>query len=312
MKIPVPENGYWSKTSFGKPVIRLDLPLDYNGVNEVSFNQITEFGIKTKIDLVYKVPNKLTNPDPLIISAKKELETSTYSYDGVKTTKRGELNIRVSPKNVDRALRIFDTIIKIFRARHYEIVLKSEAPHVIIDTIDFEISLREKLNHEKPPSGSYSSGTYTPSGELIFKFEHRWLIRKEWSDTKNKLLEDKLLNIMDDLELKAKDEKERHLEIERSHKEEVKKEKIVKELEVRNESELNNFKLLLKQAHQWHKAIILENYIAEFEKKALEKGHLTDEIKGWIAWAKQKAEWFNPLIQGEDSILSDEDRQDIL
>jgi hypothetical protein len=316
MDIPLPEHGYWVKKSFGKQVTKQNLPSDYKGEIEISFNQVDEPNPtvetkKAKADLSYKVPSKLVNPDPLIIAAKKELETSTYMYDGLKSTKSGELSIRVAPKNIDRALRIFDSIIKLLRARHYKITMKSGEAYVIIDGIDFELSLREKLNHEKAPIGKFTPGTYSPSGKFIFKYEHRWLIRKEWTDTDTILLEDKLLRIIDDMEVKANEEKERDLERERERRVTAEEVKTIQEQEKRKEQELKNFKILLKQAHQWHEAVILENYIVEFEKKALEKGPLSDDMKNWIDWAKQKAEWFNPFIRNDDPFLIEEDRQNL-
>jgi hypothetical protein len=65
-------------------------------------------------------------------------------------------------------------------------------------------------------------------------------------------------------------------------------------------------------ANQWNQSIILEKFLKVVEEKAVENGTFTEDLKEWVEWAKQKAEWFNPLIQREDSILSDEDRQDIL
>jgi hypothetical protein len=316
MDIPLPEHGYWVKKSYGKQVAKQNLPSDYKGETEVSFNQVEEPDPivemkKAKADLSYKVPSKLVNPDPLIMAAKKELETSTHMYDGLKSTRSGTLSIRVAPKNIDRALRVFDSIIKLLRARHYKITMESGNAYVIIDGIDLELSLREKLNHEKAPDGKFAYGTYSPSGKLIFKYEHRWLIKKEWTDTDTILLEDKLLRIIDDMEVKANEEKERDLERERERRVKAEEVKTIKEQEGRKELELKNFKILLKQAHQWHEAVILENYLAEFEKKALEKGPLSDDMKNWIDWAKQKAEWFNPFIKKDDAFLIDEDRQNL-
>lgn len=314
MNIPLPEHGYWTKKNFGKQVTKQNLPPDFNGESEVSFEVIKEPipNIKEKTKIIsYKVPSKLVNPDPLIISAKKELESTPYLHNGLKSTTSGELSIRVSPKNIDRALRIFDSIIKLMRARNYNIAIKSGTSYVIIDGIDFELSLREKLNHEKAPVDKFGFGSYSPSGKLIFKYEHGWILKKEWADTDTLPLEDKLLKIIDDIEFKAKEEKERDLEWERARIVAAEKQRIEREQKERKEQELKDFKLLFKQAHQWHEAVILENYIAEFEREAMKKGPLTDDLKNWIAWAKQKAAWFNPFIKKEDAYLSEEDRQNL-
>jgi len=51
----------------------------------------------------------------------------------------------------------------------------------------------------------------------------------------------------------------------------------------------------LAQSKQWKQTQILNEYIAEIETKANLSGELTDELKQWLNWAKNKAEKFNPL-----------------
>jgi hypothetical protein len=69
-----------------------------------------------------KVPEKLVNPDPLVMDAKHSLSkkenrsSRLLESEGV-VSNAGALLIRVAPGNIDRALRLFDTIIKVFRAR---------------------------------------------------------------------------------------------------------------------------------------------------------------------------------------------------
>ena len=37
--------------------------------------------------------------------------------------------------------------------------------------------------------------------------------------------------------------------------------------------------------------------------KALETGELSDELKNWIDWSKQKADWYDPYKKKDDTIL---------
>ncbi len=90
------------------------------------------------------------------------------------------------------------------------------------------------------------------------------------------------------------------------------KEKERKRIEYEREEikdiELQKFKYLIKESKLWHKSVILDNYLTEVERRAIENNSLTDEFKTWLEWAKQKAEWFNPFIKREDDIFSDDDR----
>ena len=36
-------------------------------------------------------------------------------------------------------------------------------------------------------------------------------------------------------------------------------------------------------------------YIKAIEEKAILNGELSDELKNWIAWSKQKADWYDPV-----------------
>ena len=57
---------------------------------------------------------------------------------------------------------------------------------------------------------------------------------------------------------------------------------------------------LLSDARQWKDAEDLRNYICATEKN----GKYSDE---WIKWAKDKADWIDPLIKEKDNILGDYD-----
>lgn len=84
LNIPIPENGHWSKLKFGKQVEIKPLPEDYSGKNEVELiEKESEDLIDPKSEIksnnineeesenTYKVPDKLTNPDILILNTKE-------------------------------------------------------------------------------------------------------------------------------------------------------------------------------------------------------------------------------------------------
>jgi hypothetical protein len=115
-------------------------------------------------DVNVKVPTKLKDPDDLVVEARQALsirnKTTERSLrnEGV-LTNTGRLSIRVAPKNVNRALLIFDTLIKVFKARGH----KFNGTNVDVDGQVYEISIREKL---KPIDKDYKK---LPTGILCLK-----------------------------------------------------------------------------------------------------------------------------------------------
>jgi hypothetical protein len=95
---------------------------------------------------------------------------------------------------------------------------------------------------------------------------------------------------------------------ERRREEEEKQELMRLEME-RKEKEREYFKDLLNQANRWKQAKMLRRYIRKVKKVAIKNDNLTDDLKKWIRWAKQKADWYDPFINKEDDLLNDTDKQ---
>ena len=72
------------------------------------------------------------------------------------------------------------------------------------------------------------------------------------------------------------------------------KERIEREIKARKEKEIRNFRKLVKEANQWQQSQMIRSYISYVENNALEMGELSDELKYWIEWSKQKADWLDP------------------
>ena len=214
-------------------------------------------------------------------------------------TKRDELRIRVSPANVGRALRFFDAFIKLLRARKHDIIFEYGNTYAFIDDEKFEISLREKYIKAKS-NDSWQSYEYVPSGIMAFKLES--YPYKEWKDGKQ-LIEDRLADIFTYFESYAQKRKQERIYYEEQQKIREEKERIEREIKTRKEKELRDFKKLVKEANQWQQSQLIRSYISYVENNALETGELSDELKNWIEWSKQKADWHDPYKKKEDNVL---------
>lgn len=324
LNIPTPEMGYWQKIQYGKTVEIKELPIDYSGKevvtlaireNPLSFKKSPQKILKESLmndpSLPIKVNQKLVKPDILVIEARESLARKNadsnsrhiglnYSrYKGMIETKSDELRIRVSPANVGRALRFFDAFIKLLRARKHNIIFEYGNTCALIDDEKFEISLREKYIKAKS-NDSWQSYEYVPSGIMAFKLES--YPYKEWKDGKQ-LIEDRIADIFTYFELYAQKRRQERIYYEEQCKIREEKERIEREIKARKEKEVRDFKKLVKEANQWQQSQLIRSYISYVENIALQTGELSDELKNWIEWSNQKADWYDPYKKKEDKIL---------
>lgn len=60
----------------------------------------------------------------------------------------------------------------------------------------------------------------------------------------------------------------------------------------------------MAEAKRFEKATLIRRYIQEVEKNAISENTLTDELKDWIKWAKNRADWLDPIINKKRNNLS--------
>lgn len=324
--IPLPKSGYWSKLKFNKEVVKEKLPkqdnspdiklekanpLLYEGNHKLSEIALRKKELERSKELIFKVPDKLSKPHKYIIS------TREYHKQLKIVKKRGgwsnevdstnTLSIDVSENLLSRGLRFLDSLIKLFEKRGYEVTVTNKS-EVKIKKHTYSFRLTEKHKRiKKDTNYGYDTFDLIPAGILCLKVDRTYPI-KEWSDTKTKLLEDKLKDILAWLELRAKEDEEQRVASElwqKQYQENLQKEKDLQKLK---DEEFNKFESLFHTASRWHKSQYLRNYIKEFEEYAIKSNTLDSEKKGWIKWAKEKADWYDPFIEKELKLLEDIDR----
>ena len=161
----------------------------------------------------------------------------------------------------------------------------------------------------KSKYGSWIDTKYVPKGILTFRIEES---RKfQWFDSVHLKLETKLPQILASLELRAKREKEERIDSENWHREYQRNKKIEEDLIQRRTKELDDFKAIINQSSRWQKSMDLRNYIQVIEQNALQTGNLTEKLQTWLLWIKDKADWYDPLIEKEDELFGDVDRDSL-
>ncbi|MCK5633392.1 hypothetical protein KAH94_06560, partial [bacterium] len=164
-----------------------------------------------------------------------------------------------------------------------------------------EIALREKMRIERVMERNWLTNKYYPTDKFILKVDQSYKAR-EFVDG-SKRLEERLPDILADLELRADKEIKRRIQREKERKIEEERKRIEKELRERKENEINNFKEFKSSFDRWQQAQNMREYISAVEEKYRIEGELSQEQKEWIQWAQDKSNWYDPLVNREDELL---------
>ena len=322
MNVPLPKAGHWAKVHAGHRVKTPKIPTNYTGDQATTLilrekNGQTTKNIQALTHELAKeiensnaqfltVPDRLANPDPLVLAAGETLTQGQPGYyDGLVHTFCEQLTIKVAPGNVKRALCFVDTLIKLLRARGHDIKLAYERTYLVVAEEDIEINFRERLKKANT-GGSGESMRFVPTGVLSLNARFG-LDSASWKDGKLPL-EKQLAKILAKLEIKGKELKKERTEREKYWAAQAEKERMERERKERKEKELSDFKHLLAQARRWRESLMLREYIEAVEQQVMANGTAPETVQTWLAWARKKADWYDPMVQGDDELLEGVDR----
>lgn len=310
LEVPLPPVGHWARIQFGKPVERIPLPPLSHEAEKilVKAETSTEADLREsrqvheppilfpgEKELSFAVPDRLIHPDKLIVAAEHTLRsriTKPNTEFGTVHTELEQLNIRVSPGNINRALRIMDTLVKCWRRRGYRIEFKGRDTLVCRRRVEQRVRLWE-ITTKRPKETLHGYQLYDPTGKLAFKMEY-WL-GKEWRDGKQ-FLEDQILDILNHMEVAARQlEKSWAEQAEKDAAREAVKQPVTIERDAIANDEIaaragrvikkkKKFKKLLREAKRWKELKVLDEYLAE----VFYRSEHTPEFLEWMAWAKSK------------------------
>lgn len=151
-----------------------------------------------------------------------------------------------------------------------------------------------------PSSIKWKSRELIPNGRLAVKFGI--FGQFEVSDSKASTIEQKIDKILIKIEsefFKWKEIRERH-EAEKEREEVIRK--INEQIKKAKEDELLKFKAFYNAAHRWKKYTILKEYFEFLQSNKLEDKERLD-------WISKKLDWYNPLLEREDELLSEVDKE---
>ena len=322
--IPMPDGSYWSKLKFNKKFKKEKLNPVFNSVNKIVLaireegNPInidnTPLTIRTKeIESDPKapliVPEKLTKPD-ILIQNTKSYHQSRKNKDFVRNDKLDTVHIYVEEANYNRALNIMDSFIKLLRHRGHSFRrdINNYGPKIVAYDVEFSWNIREKTKRILSDK-IYETATYIPTGILILQIGESFRA-KEWVDGATKL-ENRLSKVVAKIELDALKELEWREECRLSDIRRAEEDRIRKIFEARKEKEVVKTRKLFTDAKKFDKATMYRNFIKATEQKAITENNLTEELKDWIKWAYDKADWIDPTSAKQDELLNDNDIDEI-
>lgn len=276
-------------------------------------------------------PEEATSAEhPLVRAASKRLRQREGWPENshLRAAPNEVLNISVSKSAFDRAFKIVDILLKALAKQDFsfEVDTKAGVTHLkwlkTGTAVEFSVSeYIRRTNHEITPAEERARKRYrernrwdsslpfpyvpmydyTPTGILTIQIGR--YPSRSWKDTPKTQLEERLGQVVSGVVLFAQETYER--EQETARKKEVHRlavcnyEYLVK----RRTDEAQRFKELEAQAVNWERATRLRALASAVEDQAVADGHVSETTSEWLAWARAKADWLDPLIQVSDPIL---------
>ena len=145
---------------------------------------------------------------------------------------------------LDRALSIFDTIIKGLIFRGHSIKCKDNQTYAIVDGEEIQIRLTERKKQNPNSSNRCDNNNNIFSGELQFYIYHSSSFHSPTlvHDTAYTKIEDKIISIVAYLEIEADNRKTERIEAEEREKRRKEEERKREEFEEEKRKELEDFK----------------------------------------------------------------------
>lgn len=275
------------------------------------------------------VPIELKQPHVLI------QETIQYHKSRKETTKppvNRVLNFNTSDEQRNRAYRIWDTLFKALeklgytvkidtpKAKqywNYEPGVSSNVTYIKLgqDMVPVNIKeLTQRIPHtptEKEIAEkkryiytSIPEYDYVYSGKLSLIIDEYIAKRKSWNDGKIQRIENTIgeivISIIETINAVKERREEREIAEVKRREEEIRR----WELKKKHDREMEKLDSLILKANDYHQAQNLYEYILALENTlpTVKEDKKTEFMK-YLLWAKQKADWINPLVGREDELL---------
>lgn len=321
LNIPVPPPGYWTKARAGAARLKKAPLPAYNGpdiaigkrpdkekdeqytrkllvfLNDAERHKVIEACSNIEIKEQLRRPHLLIVEHREEMARRKKLErewemnylrNSFYNPNlhYKKDFNTDILTLRVKDESINRAYRLMDAFIKTLEALDCSIIVDDSNTYAVVRGEKIQIYLKD------------ASG-------LVLYLDSYYAEQKNFRDTRTKTLDSVLGKAI--IELFETSERSRIAREEREHKERLILEEAERkyQLALLKEKEIKRVTALENEAMDWHKALIIRQYIAALEP--VMQNEVNEEKRRkwseWILWAREKADWLDPTISKEDPVL---------
>jgi hypothetical protein len=329
--VPLPERGYWAQVAAGHTSRKVPLPRPRPEQDRLVklriLPQETQSRLKERKDNLRtaRVTAALVAAEgsaerhPAIEAAMEWLKAHP---DKAKEGRQwSRLMYQCTPGSEDRGVRLLRLAVHFVESNGGRVSSAEGELHAAIEGTTLFMRVSEKVSRQphvktaaeaiseaqywKLPAHLRSGGypytpqyDYVPTGILTFSCD-----RRNWSDTRTKTLEERFESVMSGLIVHAKEKKveeDERAERERQHQRKV---DAYNEAIRKRTKERSDFLRLRNGTRRWELAARMRAYIDAIESSASDRGGPTAEEREWIAWARHKADWVDPLVKMSDIIV---------
>ncbi len=335
MNIPRPPNGYHSRT-----VKEEKTPLPPAGDHDLFFNvnlgkkylseidgvintkNMPEIEFEKKLRDRIVVAKRLISPHPLVQSMAEKIygEKKNRTAGPDSSVDSGSF-VYVTVKNINRALKIADALLKALETRGYQVSKELGFQYyVTVLNVKIHISLKEHSKqvphiptdeelrrHRQYSWLTFPKYDYVNSGELYIKLDGRrsQAIISDKTDTPLEAQLNTVMMRMQRLAVRLHNDK---VEAEQRKRECIERNARREQFAKRQEQEKAKLEKLHTDSEQWHTSQRLRAYIEAARQKAIQTDggfYSGSGLADWVAWAHRQADRIDPLVESPYSILDD-------
>ncbi|OJX30424.1 MAG: hypothetical protein BGO86_00300 [Chryseobacterium sp. 36-9] len=240
------------------------------------------------------ISKRLNSPHSITINTKNWFESSDKIWNR-KIKKEKYFHLLIDKIHLSRTLLILDFIVNLLEYRGHIFKIPDEKSTVIIMSgREIKMSIRTVGKYKEKVDLYRSRKSISTDILCLQMYEDTWN-RKEWKDTPQVPLEDKLIRVIAYTELYAEYSHQYHLDI----KEHWRQHDLLKEKEIEKqrkfEEEQKAVDELVITAENFDKSKKIENYLNERKNYLIRNNIFTDEEEIYFEWGMKQCQNLNPI-----------------
>lgn len=313
-EIPLPPRGHWAKPE-GKRTPRPRLPTatsaDRSSVRFTVVEASAPARARVELSDRVSVPETLVDPHRLVAKTRSAAKGLKPVDGRLRLDLGGALDIGVSPAEFDRALRIFDSLIKAGAAKGIGWEIRPGGSVALCDGEAIRLRLWETLSKrspEKPARGAPGRPQYDYSdrfewvstGRLSFQAEDHVAnsAQRVWTGSSSTPLEDRLHEVVAGIPLIAAGVRLAREQREAWKREWDEKEARRKDAARNTEIERRLRAKLVGLVERWENA----NRIRAFLDSVRQSSDGDHQPTDWLEWASHQADILDPLLDLPEAV----------